>query len=162
MLRKTFVISALGLSVGCGTLNSARPLEKGEHVAGVTFGGLLITQLGPPVPVPSLVVEGKSGIAPIGGRTTDVNYGINATALAFGTVGLHGGLATQLSESQGWIPSVSVLQRLYVYSNYTDFTNPAESRGFFALNQVDVTMGWDIKRHLGYMGVALTLGEPTG
>ena len=154
MLRKLILFLSCGMFIGCGALNTARPLAQGENAVGVTFGGLLVTQLGPPIPVPNLVLERKTGIAPIGGRPTDVNYGINTTALAFGTVGVHAGITTLLAEQKGWMPSVSVLERLHVYSNYTDFTNPMESRGIFALNQIDLTMAWDVKRHLGYVGVA--------
>ena len=83
LLTIPFLMSA------CGALNTARPLDKGEHRVGVTGGGAVLKALGPPIPLPNLVIEGQSGLSPVQGRPLDVNYGINTTALAFGTVGLH-------------------------------------------------------------------------
>ena len=162
MLRKQIFGLLIGFSFGCGALNTARPLDKGKHAVGLTFGGLFITQLGPPMPLPNLVVEGKTGLDPVGDHPLEVNYGINTTALAFGIVGFHGGVTTLLSEQKGWVPSVSVMERLHFYNNYLDTTKPSETRGAFALNQVDVTLGWDIKRHVGYVGMAnyLDLMDP--
>ena len=56
-------------------------MEPGQHRAGVTFGGPFTTTLGPPIPIPNLIVEGRSGLEPVAGRPLDVNYGLNATGI---------------------------------------------------------------------------------
>ena len=148
LLTIPFLMSA------CGALNTARPLDKGEHRVGITGGGAVLKALGPPIPLPNLVIEGQSGLSPVQGRPLDVNYGINTTALAFGTVGLHGGISHLLVEQSGAVPSISVTERLHFYNNWFDSTKESEMRKAFFLNQVDLTAGWNIKQHLGYVGVA--------
>ena len=122
----------------------------------------MLKALGPPIPLPNLVVEGQSGLSPVQGRPLDVNYGINTTALAFGTVGLHGGLSHLLMEQNGGMPSLSVTERLHFYNNWLDNTKESEMRKAFFLNQIDLTAGWNIKQHLGYVGIAnyLDIADP--
>ena len=57
-----FIVTQL---FACGALHTARPLDQGEHRAGITMGGAVLTQMGPPIPLPNIVVEGQSGIKPI-------------------------------------------------------------------------------------------------
>ena len=156
LLTIPFLMSA------CGALNTARPLDKGKHRVGVTGGGAVLKALGPPIPLPNLVVEGQSGLSPVQGRPLDVNYGINTTAIAFGTIGIHGGISHLLMEQSGAIPSLSVTERLHFYNNWFDNTKESDVRKAFFLNQVDLTAGWDIKRHLGYVGLAnyLDIADP--
>jgi hypothetical protein len=160
-MRLVLLIISLFMSA-CGALNTARPLAKGEHKMGVTGGGAVLKALGPPIPLPNLVVEGQSGLSPIQGRPLDVNYGLNTTALAFGTIGLHGGVSHLLMEQNGGVPSLSVTDRLHFYNNWLDNTKESDMRKAFFLNQVDLTAGWNIKRHLGYVGVAnyLDIADP--
>ena len=47
LLTIPFLMSA------CGALNTARPLDKGEHRVGITGGGAVLP-LGPPIPLPNL------------------------------------------------------------------------------------------------------------
>jgi hypothetical protein len=141
------------LLMGCGTLNSAVPLEQGEHALGVTFGGPVITALGPPIPTPNLVVEGVSGRAPFLNRPTDINYGVNMTALAFGVVGTHFGSSLLIFGADGARPNFSIADRFYLYSNHFDTTKPEESRQLYMMDQIDLTTSWPISRHLAYTGV---------
>jgi hypothetical protein len=141
-------------SVGCGALNTARPLDKGQQTIGATFGGLVITQLGPPMPLPFLIVEGQTGLSPIKDRPFDINYGLNATALAFGTLGLHLGASHLLLEQKGYRPALSAMERVHFYNNYFDTTKSAEVRSAFFLNQIDLTASWKLQRNLTYVGVA--------
>ena len=142
------------LTLGCGSLHSARPLSKGETQVGITGGGAVLTQLGPPIPLPNVIVEGKTGMSTSTDHPWDISYGLNATALAFGTVGLQGGGSYLLRSQNHYIPSVSILERMHWYSNYLDTTKDPSVRGSFWLNQIDLTMAWDIKRHVGYVGIA--------
>ena len=142
------------LSFGCGALNTARPLEKGEHRVGASFGGVVLTQLGPPVPLPNLVLEGQSGLGTIGGRLIDSNYGINLTPLAFGTIGMHLGSSVLLAPQKEWRPSLSVMERIHFYNNWLDTSKDSSVRTAYFLNQIDLTAAWDIASHLGYLGAA--------
>ena len=137
---------------GCGTFNAARPMEQGEHQVGVTFGGPFTTTLGPPIPVPNIIVEGRSGVQPVAGKPVDINYGLNTTAIAFGLMGLHGGASIHLVEGHGWRPNVSVTERLHLYHNYFDRTKPMETRMFWGLNEFDVTASWALGPHMVYIG----------
>ena len=155
---------ALGaLASGCGTLNGAQPLSEGEHMMGVTFGGPVLMALGPPIPVPNLVLEGRSGMSRIGGHPFDVNYGLNLTAGAFGVMGIHGGSSLGLSAGEGWIPSIAVTERLFINHNYFDITKESETRDISFVNQLDVTFGWALGDHLLYAGLTdyVDFGNPT-
>ena len=153
-MKKCILHLIILFSFGCGSLNNARPLEKGQHNVGATLGGLVLTQLGPPMPLPFLVLEGQSGLSPIQNRAVDINYGINATALAFGTVGVHFGASHLLLEQNNYFPALSLMQRLHFYNNYFDTTKSKELRSSFFLNQIDLTASWQKQQHLGYIGVA--------
>ena len=146
-----FLISVVGL-VGCGTMNAARPLDPGDHMVGVTFGGPFTTSLGPPIPVPNLMIEGRSGLEPIGGKPVDVNYGVNALAAAFGLIGLHGGATMHFLEQDGARPALSVTERVHFYNNWLDNTKPKESRKPWGVNELDVTASWNMGPHLVYLG----------
>lgn len=154
-----YLIAAF-LMLGCGTINSTIPLDKGEHMVGATFGGPLLTALGPPIPVPSLVVEGASGTEPFLDRPTDVSYGLNTTALAFGTVGLHLGTSWLIVRENGLIPNLTASDRLYIYSNHFDKTKPKETRQFYVMEQIDLTTSWSIKNHLVFSGLGTYYDVP--
>ena len=150
--RLTLFFTALFVLSGCGTLNAARPMDAGQHRVGVTFGGPFTTALGPPIPVPNLIVEGRSGIEPIAEKPVDLNYGLNITGIAFGQLGLHGGASIHLVENDGWRPGISVTERLHIYNNYFDSTKPLETRMFWGLNELDVTASWALGNHMVYIG----------
>jgi len=163
-LKITLVMLAVcGFATGCGTLNGAQPLAEDEHLVGVTFGGPVLMALGPPIPVPNLVIEARSGLPSLSGMPFDVNYGLNVTAAAFGVMGVHGGASLGVRPGQGWMPSIAVTERLFINHNYFDTTKEAETRGHSLVNQIDVTFGWRLGRHLLYAGLAdyLDLGHPT-
>ena len=148
------LILATLFGTGCGALNTARPLEKGQHRAGITGGGAVLTSLGAPIPLPNIIIEGQSGIDPIQGRPLDVHYGINATAGAFGILGLHAGTSHLLLRQNGSRPAISVMERVHFYNNWLDSTKDAEVRKGFLLNQIDLTASWNVSKHLGYVGLA--------
>lgn len=144
----------------CGSLHNARPLDQGEQKIGVTMGGVVLTQLGPPIPLPNMVLEGQTGIKPLASRATDLNYGMNLTGLAFGTVGMHVGAGHLLFEQKGARPSLSVMERVHFYNNWLDTTKDSSVRTGYLLNQIDLTAAWDINRHLGYIGIADYIDVP--
>lgn len=153
-------LSAL-LAAGCGTMNSARPLDPGDHAVGLTFGGAMIN-FGGPLPLPHMVVEGRSGLPQLLDRNLDLNYGLNLTALAFGDLGLHTGASWQLSDQRGGVPALSVTERLYLYNNWIDTDKDPAVRGFWALNQLQLTASWAAGGHLLYAGLGeeLDFGNP--
>ena len=161
-LAITLLVSASTVLIGCGTLNAARPLEAGAHQLGVTFGGPFTTSLGPPIPVPNLILEGRSGLAPFGPLPADVNYGLNMTALAFGVVGIHGGGSLHLVQGVGFRPALSVTERLHFYNNWLDLTKPKDTRKAWAVHESDVTLSWLAGPHVLYLGAtnAIDIADP--
>ena len=131
-------------------MNSARPLEPGEHAAGLTVGGPLL-DMGYPLPLPSAVVEGRSGVAHVADRPLDVNYGLNLTAIAFGQMGAHVGAGWLLLDPDRG-PALSLANRVYVYSNHFDTTK--DDRALLVLDQVELTASKQLGPHLLYGGAA--------
>ena len=157
-LRTAITLSAWG----CGTLNNARPLDQGAHRAGLTFGGPVLMALGPPIPVPNLILEGQSGLKPIGNLSAQADYGLNLTAMAFGVMGVHGGGTVGLMEQQRFIPALSLSDRLHFYNNYPDTTKDLETRQAFGLNELELTASWALGNHLLYTGLSnhLDINDP--
>jgi hypothetical protein len=137
--------------LACGTMNTARPLEPGQHAAGLTFGGALL-DMGAPIPIPSAVVEGRSGVTTLAERPLDVNYGVNLTAAAFGVAGLHAGASYLVLDQSGARPAISVADRLYVYTNLGDATKA--DRGWLFVDQLELTASWDLGGQLVYLGAS--------
>jgi hypothetical protein len=155
------VLSAILLG-GCGTMNAARPLQAGEHRVGFNFGGPFTTSLGPPIPIPNLVVEARSGLKPLGSVPIDLNYGLNMTTFAFGVTGFHTGASLHLLEQNGGWPALSVTERVHVYNNVLGTSKPKAARTWWGLNEFDITASWLAGRHVLYTGMsdALDLGDP--
>ena len=63
-MKTRLQIAVLPFFCACGTLSASHPLEPGDHQLGVTFGGPFTTSLGPPIPVPNLIAEGRTGLEP--------------------------------------------------------------------------------------------------
>ena len=139
---------------GCGTMNSARPLSPGEHTVGATFGGAMVAFAGTHIPLPNLVVEGRSGLTTLADRPVDVNYGLNTTGLPFGVVGLHGGASWLAMEQQGGRPALSLSSRLYLYDNHLDRRKDADPRKLWGMEQLEATASWAPGRVLVYAGVS--------
>jgi hypothetical protein len=158
------LLPALALTA-CGTMHAARPLPPGEQQVGVNLGGPFTTSLGPPIPIPNLVIEGRTGLKPLGDRPVDINYGVNLTTLAFGTLGMHGGGSIHLIEqgAGGYSPAISITERIHLYDNHLDWTKLRATRATWVANELDLTMSWAIKvNHLIYLGVtdALDFADP--
>lgn len=153
-LLRPLAMLALGLPVAaCGTLNGARPLPEGEHAVGLTLGGPFVEFGGSYVPLPNVVVEGRSGLPALAGRPLDLNYGINLTALAFGSLGVHGGASWLVLDQAGARPALSVTDRLYFYTSWLNTAADPSLRGVWALDQVEVTASWLLGGQLLYGGL---------
>lgn len=150
------------LASGCGTLTTARPLDPGEHVVGATLGGPVADLGFVTMPLPNLVVQGRSGLSPLAGRPLEVDYGLNLTAAAFGVVGAHVGGSWQLLDQQGGVPALTLSERMFVYDSHLSFSREADVRASYFLNQSELLASWDTRRALLYVGVGnyLDFGEP--
>ena len=161
-MKTCLQIAVLPFFCACGTLSASHPLEPGDHQLGITFGGPFTTSLGPPIPVPNLIAEGRTGLEPFGELPLDINYGVNLTSIAFGLMGVHGGASLHLLEGSGWRPNLAVTERLHLYHNYFDTTKPKDTRMMWGLNELDLTASWGLGRHFVYAGVSnvLDLADP--
>lgn len=161
-MKPILSIAVLPAIAACGTLSASHPLDAGDHRVGVTFGGPFTTSLGPPIPVPNLIVEGRSGLEPLADMPIDINYGVNVTSIAFGLMGVHGGASLHVLEGEGWRPNLAITERLHLYHNYFDTTKPSETRMFWGLNELDLTASWGLGSHYLYAGVSnvLDLADP--
>jgi hypothetical protein len=139
------------LAIGCGTMNSARPLSPGQQQLGLTLGGAMV-DLGAPIPLPNAVVEGRFGLVEPLDRPLDLNAGLNLTAIAYGQVGVHVGASWLLLAPQGARPALSVADRVFLYDNHLDTTK--DERATWLLDQVELTASWDLGPHLLYLGGA--------
>ncbi len=140
------------LGTACGTMNSARPLDQGQHAVGVTLGGPMVEFGGSYVPLPNAILEGRSGMAPIADKNWDINYGLNLTALAFDQVGLHVGASYQARKQNGNIPAISFTNRLYLYSNHISGNTIDTGKGLWANDELTLTFSWKLGRQLVYTG----------
>lgn len=139
---------------GCSAMNTARPLARGEHAAGLTFGGPLLKLGGAAIPMPNAVVEGRHGVASVAERPLELGYGLNLTGLAYGVVGLQAHVAWLAMEQRGAVPALSVTNRLYFASNHLDSRKAAP--GVWGLDQLDLTASWlvgDAQQQLVYLSV---------
>lgn len=151
----TLRLTPLLLALGCGAMNTARPLGHGEHAVGLTLGGAVLKLGGTPIPLPMAVLEGRHGLPELAQRPLDVHYGLNLTGLAYGVVALHGGGSFMLIEPQGARPALTVSDRLYFANNWLDPRK--DDRGVWALNQVELTTSWELRGQLVYGGLAQSL-----
>jgi hypothetical protein len=156
MRRIIFGLSSLALlSSGCASLSGARPLEPGQHEIGATFGGGMVLLGGSPIPLPNLIVQGRSGVAAPLDRPLDVNYGINLTGLPFGVLHAHVGASWLLAHQNGAIPAVSFTDRIWFGTNAVGLGDRVDKtvRGWGA-NQFEVDVSWKVKEQLVYVGLA--------
>lgn len=139
----------------CGTLNTARPLDPGQHEVGATLGGGMILLGGAPIPQPNIVVEARSGVAKPLDRPLDVNYGLNLTALPYGAFQTHVGVSWMLAKPKGGIPAVSSASRFWFATNAlgVGYKTDKTVRAWGAY-QLEVDVSWLVKEQLIYVGLA--------
>ena len=114
-----------------------------------------MVKLGAPLPLPSFVVEGRHGLAPVLERPFDVHYGVNLTAASFGIAQLHGGVGWQLTDQQHGLPAWTVASRLFLADNHLAGGRVASAeRALWVLNQSDLLASWQRSRWLGYTGLS--------
>lgn len=151
---RTSLLSLL-LLTGCGTLSTARPLERGQHEVGATVGGGVLDFGGAPLPLPNVVVEGRSGVASLADRPLDLNYGLNLTALPFGILQTHLGAGWLVAKPDGAIPALSWTNRFWMAANlFGAPTREVPRVDAWGAWQTQVDVSWDVGPHLVGFGLA--------
>lgn len=167
MLRRLVTgVGFLGvlLVAGCSTMNGARPLADGEQAMGLTVGGPVVFVGDSPIPLPNANLEGRTGLAPLGGMPFDTNYGLNLMGLPFGVLQGHVGASLLLMEEADGVPALSVTDRLYLGTNLPGLATHTDARpSFWASNQLELDASWLFGGQLAYVGLAgyLDLVRPT-
>ena len=141
-------------------MNAARPLEPGQHAVGATFGGPVLDAGFVTTPMPSLNVEGRSGVTSFMDRPVELNYGLNVTGIAFGLGSAHIGGAWLAMEQDGARPALALVDRVHLTSNVFDTTK--DTKDVMAIMQLEALASWDTKPALLYVGAAqyLQLSNP--
>jgi hypothetical protein len=135
-------------------MTGARPLAPGQHAVGATVGGGLV-ELGAPIPLPNVVVEGRHGAALVAGRPLDVHYGMNATGLAFGLVQGHVGASWLAVDQRGAAPALSVTDRVFFAANALALpSRPEPKLEGWGADQVELTASWRVKGQLPYLSLS--------
>ena len=163
-LRGAALLVALALAAtGCANMNTARPLDPGDHAFGATFGGPTVLVGDAPVPLPNLILGGRSGLLTLGERNLEVDYGLNLTALAFGITQAHVGASYALLHQSGAVPALTATNRLYLAINPLSLGERTDDAfGFWGADQVELTASWAFKAHLIWVSLAqyFDLGAP--
>lgn len=144
----------LALLSGCATLSSARPLAPGEHEVGVTIGGPVLLFGGAPVPLPNAVVQGRSGVAELGGRPLDIDYGVNATAAAFYIAQGHLGVSHLLLDQNGAAPALAFTNRFWFGLDIPHGDQLEGPPHALFIDQLEVNASWDLDGQLLHVGLA--------
>ena len=151
LLVAAFTLTA----TGCANMNTARPLDPGDHAFGATFGGPTVLLGDTPLPLPNLVLGGRSGLLTVAERNLEVDYGLNVTALAFGITQAHVGASYALLHQSGMAPAVTATNRLYLAINPLSLGERADDAfGFWGADQVELTASWASGAHLLWVSVA--------
>lgn len=155
LLVTSIVLGALLAASGCSTLSGARPLEPGQHQFGMTLGGPMVLLGEAPIPLPNANLEGRHGLAVLADRPIDINYGVNATAFAFGMLQVHVGSSYLLLHQDGGIPAISVTDRIFFAINPFDLSSKADGAfGAWGMNQVEFSFSWLLGGQLVYVALA--------
>jgi hypothetical protein len=156
----------LGLAVlaaGCTTLSGARPLAPGEHELGAVLGGGLV-EFGGPMPLPNIVVGGRSGIAVALERNLDLQYGLNLTALPFGIAQGHIGVGWFLVGDTESPLALAGANRLFLASNLiTTGEKELGSSRFWAADQLELIGSLRTGNHVHSLSLAqyFDFGRPS-
>ena len=156
---------------GCSTLSGARPLAPGNHEIGATLGGPFV-DLGAPIPIPSIVVGARSGVAAPLDRPLDLHYGLNLTAIPFGMLQGHIGAGWLLAHQKGAVPAVSFTDRVFFATNLIGLPFKTDKKfGFQANNQFEFALSWlfgeqllhvSLSEYLDFEAPELTLTPAVG
>jgi hypothetical protein len=106
------------------------------------------------MPLPHANLEGRSGLPRLLERPVDVNYGLNATGIAFGILQAHVGMSWLLVEERGFWPALSVTNRVFLAANVLGVGDRAPgSVGFWGADQLELTASYLFGQQLVYAGL---------
>jgi hypothetical protein len=104
--------------------------------------------------LPNAVVQGRSGVAEIGGRPLDIDYGVNLTAAAFHIAQVHAGVSHLLLDQSGAAPALALTNRFWLAVDVPHATQlDAPAQALF-IDQLELNASWEIDGQLLYVGVA--------
>ena len=86
------IILATGALVSCNITRVVKPLPKGEHQVGTSFGGAVIKLGNAPITIPLSNISYAYGVA----ENTSIFTGIHTTAMLFGVLQTDMGATYQL------------------------------------------------------------------
>jgi len=95
--------ACIGLIWSCTPTRYVQPLEAGEWAVQGTFGGPLMKNFGPPIPVPFTTAGVGYGLR----EGTTVYGNLHLTSVLFGTAQVDAGVLQGILEPDGWRPGVS-------------------------------------------------------
>ena len=111
--------------------------------------------VGVPVPLPNLILGGRSGLVTLADRNLEIDYGLNATALAFGITQAHVGASYALLHQSGALPALTATNRLYVATNPLSLDGRVEgSLAFWGADQIELTASWAAGPHMVWLSLA--------
>lgn len=160
-MRLLLLLPAL---VGCATLTGARPLEPGQHELGVNLGGGVVMLDGSPIPLPNVLVQGRSGVARPLDRPLDVSYGVDLTGLPFGILPLEVGGDWLLIDQSGAWPALAVTNNVWLATNAPGLPYKEDPRfQLWAADQLELNASWYVGKQLLHVGLAeyLDFGAPS-
>ncbi len=140
---KSLPLLAAVLLVGCGHMAKLRPTPKGQVAAELTLGGPFARVSSAIIPLPLTSVGASYGIA----DRVDLSAHFHPTAAAFRIAGLDVGAAWQPLLQKDAIPAVTLVGRLF---GFTDFTS-----GFMPYLELGATGSYKIaNRFSPYLNVS--------
>jgi hypothetical protein len=140
---------------GCATLTGARPLEPGQHEVGATLGGGLVMLGDSAIPLPNIVLEGRSGVARPLDRPLDIRYGVDLTGTPFGVLPLVVGADWLLVEQAGARPALALTNNVWFATNVLGLPyKPDPVFEAWGADQLELDASWLFGEQLVYVGVA--------
>lgn len=160
-MRLLLLLPAL---VGCATLTGARPLEQGQHELGANLGGGVVMLDGSPIPLPNVLVQGRSGLPRLAGQPFDVSYGLDLTGLPFGVLPVEVGADWLLVNQVGPWPALALTNNVWLATNAPGLPYKADPQlQLWAADQLEVNASWYAGKQLFHVGLAeyLDFGAPS-
>lgn len=119
-LRSGLPFLAALLLVGCGHMAKLRPTAKGQVTAEFALGGPFAKVSNLVIPLPLTTVGASYGVA----DHVDVSAHFHPTAAVFKIAGLDVGAAWQPLLQKGAVPAVTLVGRLYGFTNFVSGFQP--------------------------------------
>lgn len=114
------VLAALS---ACSTTRSVRPVGEGKLAVGLSVGGPLFKNLGPPIPVPVTNVFGRYGLT----ERMDLDFGLQVPVIA--ATGIDAGVSRLFLDQAGARPAVMAGGRLHLVANALALTGAENPNG---------------------------------